>query len=203
VIQELPVFSNLEPKVIQVVLVGQPEFEDKLDSQSLNHFKQMIRIKRQIRVLTREESMDYIDHRLRLVGRSSSQMFTPKALSMICSYAQGIPRVINKFCDNALLIGFDLSQKKIDIDIIREVIKDNKGPSLQRTILSSITTALGEFRPSAIRLKLCTCYDRDSERNRTIQRDFFRCRRKIRAPKWVKIGYANFVCLFIVDILRV
>jgi general secretion pathway protein A len=202
-IQKLQMFSNLEPKVIQVVLVGQPEFENKLNSQSMSQFKQGIRIKRQIRVLTREESMDYIDHRLRLVGSSSSQMFTPRAISMICSYAQGIPRIINNLCDNAFLMGYHLFQKKIDIDIIREVIKDNKGPSLQRTILSSITTALGEFRPSAIRLKLCTCYDRDSERNRTIQRDFFRCRRKIRAPKWVKIGYANFVCLFIVDILRV
>jgi hypothetical protein len=154
VMQELQMFSNLEPKVIQVVLVGQPEFEDKLNSQGLSQFKQRIRIKRQIGVLTGEESMDYIDRRLRLVGRSSSQMFTPKAISMICSYAQGIPRMINILCDNAFLMSFNLSQKKIDVDIIREVIKDIKGPSLQKTILSSITTALREIRPSPIRLKL-------------------------------------------------
>jgi type II secretory pathway predicted ATPase ExeA len=154
VMQELQMFSNLEPKVIQVVLVGQPEFEDKLNSQGLSQFKQRIRIKRQIGVLTGEESMDYIDRRLRLVGRSSSQMFTPKALSMICSYAQGIPRMINILCDNAFLMSFNLSQKKIDVNIIREVIKDIKGPSLQKTILSSITTALREFRPSPNRLKL-------------------------------------------------
>ena len=91
--------------------------------------------------------MDYIDLRLRLVGRSSSQMFTPKALSMICSYAQGIPRIINILCDNAFLMGYNLSQKKIDVDIIRKVIKDTKGTSLQKTIFSSITTALREFLP--------------------------------------------------------
>ena len=95
-----------------------------------------------------------LDHRLRLVGRSSSKIFTPKALSMICSYAQGIPRIINVLCDNAFLMGYNLSQKKIDVDIIREVIKDTKDPSLQKTILSSITAALREFRPSPIRLKL-------------------------------------------------
>lgn len=74
-------------------------------------------------------------------------MFTPKALSMICSYAQGIPRIINILCDNACLMGYSLSQKKIDVDIIRKVIKDTNGPSLQKTILSSITTALREFLP--------------------------------------------------------
>jgi general secretion pathway protein A len=146
--QELQMFSDLEAKAIQIVLVGQPE------SQGLSQFKQRIRIKHQIRALTGEESMDYIDRRLRLVGRSSSQMFTPKALSMICSYVQGIPRIINILCDNAFLMGYNLSQKNIDVDIIREVIKDIEGPSLQKTILSSITTALREFRPSPIRLKL-------------------------------------------------
>jgi general secretion pathway protein A len=147
VIQKLQMFSDLEAKAIQVVLVGQPEFEDKLNSQGLSQFKQRIRIKHQIRALTGEESMDYIDRRLRLVGRSSSQMFTPKALSMVCSYAQGIPRIINILCDNAFLMGYNLSQKKIDVDIIREVIKDIEGPSLQKTILYSITTALREFLP--------------------------------------------------------
>ncbi len=154
VMQELQIFSDLEAKVIQVVLVGQPEFEDKLNSQGLSQLKEKIRIKRQIRALTREESMDYIDRRLRLGGRSSSQIFTPKAISMICSYAQGIPRIINVVCDNAFLMGYNLSQKKIDVDIIRKVIKDIKGPSPRKFILSSITAALREFRPLPIRLKL-------------------------------------------------
>ncbi len=147
--------------------------------------------------------MDYIDHRLRLAGSSSSQMFTPRAISMICSYAQGIPRIINNLSDNAFLMGYHLFQKKIGVDIIREVIKNSKGLSLQKTILSSIAKALGEFRPSLIRLKLSACYHRDSERNWTIRRYFFPCRKKMRAPKWVKIGYLNSVCLFIVEILRV
>jgi type II secretory pathway predicted ATPase ExeA/LysM repeat protein len=152
VMGELGMLSKLE--AFQIIFVGQPEFEDKLNSPGLRQLKQRIRIKCQTRALTGEESIDYINHRLRLVGSSSSQMFTPKAISMICSHARGIPRIINILCDNAFLMGYGLSQKRIDVDIIPEVIKDIEGPSSQKSILSSITTALREFRPSPIRLKL-------------------------------------------------
>jgi general secretion pathway protein A len=187
VIQKLQMFSNLEPRVIQVVLVGQPEFENRIDSQGLRQIKQQIKIRRQIQGLTRKESVNYIDHRLKLVGSSSSQTFTPEALSMICSHAQGIPRIINILCDNAFLMGYNLSQKKVDIDIIHEVITDSEGPSLQKTIRGSIISVLRRFHPSPIRLKSSTCYNCDSEWNWTDQCDFFRCHGKNRAPKWVKI----------------
>jgi type II secretory pathway predicted ATPase ExeA len=130
---------------LQVVFVGQPEFEDKLNSQGLRQLKQRIGIKRQIRVFSERESEDYIDHRLRLARSSSSQRFTPKAISLICSHARGIPRIINILCDNALLTGYSLSQKKIDVDIIREVIKDTEGAFRQRPFLSPIITAVKEF----------------------------------------------------------
>ena len=131
---------------LQLVFVGQPEFEDKLNSQGLRQLKQRIGIKRQIRLFTEEESKDYIDHRLRLVRSSSSQRFTPKAISMICSHARGIPRLINILCDNAFLAGYSLSQKKIDVDIIREVIKDMESPFLKKTFFSPIVKAVKEFR---------------------------------------------------------
>jgi len=173
---------------LQIVFVGQPEFEDKLNSQGLRQLRQRIGIKHQISLLSKRESEDYIDHRLRLVRSRSSEKFTQKAISLICSHAQGIPRIINILCDNAFVLGYALSQERIDVNVIREVIKDIEGPSSKKTILSSMTTALRKFRPSPIRLKLSACYDCDSERNWTIQRDLFRCRGKIRAPKWVKIG---------------
>jgi len=135
-----------------IVFVGQPEFEDKLHSQGLRQLKQRIGIEHQIRVFGEEESKDYIDHRLRLVKSSSSQRFTPKAISMICSHAQGIPRLINLLCDNALLRGYSLSQKRIDVDIIREIIKDREGPFPQKTFLSPIITAVKELRSSPPRL---------------------------------------------------
>jgi type II secretory pathway predicted ATPase ExeA len=131
---------------LQIVFVGQPEFEDKLNLQGLRQLKERIGIKHQIRVFSEEESKNYINHRLRLVRSSSSERFTPKAISMICSYAKGIPRVINILCDNAFLMGYSLSQKKIDVDIIRKVIKEMEGPLSQKTFFSSIATAIKEFR---------------------------------------------------------
>jgi general secretion pathway protein A len=140
VMEELKMFSNLESKLLQIVLVGQPELEEKLNSsEGLRQLKQNIGIRDQIRALSGEESKEYIDHRLRLVGSSSFETFTPKAISMICLHAKGIPRMINILCDNALRIGYSLSQKRIDVDIIHEVIKEMEGPSMQKEIPSSAT----------------------------------------------------------------
>ena len=152
VMEELQMFSDLRSKGIQIVFVGQPEFEDKLNSESLKQLRQSIEIRRQIRGLSEEESKEYINYRLRLVGSSSSQIFSPKALSLICSYAQGIPRVINTLCDNALLMGSSSFKKKIDVDIIREVIKNMEGPSLQRMIPSS-TAVVKKFHAFSFGLR--------------------------------------------------
>ena len=141
VMEGLKMFSNLESKAIKIVLVGQPELEDKLNLGGLRQLNQMIRVRCQIKALDEEESKEYIDHRLRLVGRSSLETFTPEAVSMICRYAHGIPRIINTLCDNAFLAGYRSSQKRIDGSIVREVIKDMEGPSLQKTIPSpSVST---------------------------------------------------------------
>ena len=141
VMEELQTFSDLESKGIQIVFVGQPELEDRLNSESLRQLKRSMGIRRQIRAFSEEESKEYIDHRLRLAGRSSSEIFSPKALSLICTYARGIPRVINALCDNALLRGYSLFKKNIDVDIVREVIKKIEGPSRQEKILSSTDIA--------------------------------------------------------------
>jgi general secretion pathway protein A len=155
VMEELQMFSDLESKAIRIVFVGQPEFEDKLNSEGLTRLKKSIEIRRQLRGLNEEESKEYIDHRLGIVGSSSSEIFFPKALTLICSYAQGIPRLINSLCDNALLMGHGLSQKKIDLDIIRGVIKNMEGPNLQKTIPSS-TTVVNKFRAFLFRLPFLT-----------------------------------------------
>jgi general secretion pathway protein A len=127
VLEELRMLSNLETpktKLLQIVLVGQPELKAKLDSMDLRQLKQRVGIRRELRPLAREESRKYIDHRLSLVGSSSSKVFTSEAISLICDYARGIPRTINILCDNALLIGYAVSQRKINGKIVREVIDD-------------------------------------------------------------------------------
>ncbi len=131
---------------LQVVFIGQPEFEDKLNSQGLRQLKQKIGIRHQIKALDEKESRDYIDHRLGLVGSSSSQIFTPKAISMICSYARGIPRIIDILCDNVFLTGYRRSMKKIDVDIIQKAIKDMESPFPRKTFLAQTVTTANGFR---------------------------------------------------------
>jgi len=137
VMKDFQMLTPLGSKGMKIVFVGQPGLEDKLNSEDLKPLKQSIEIRRQIRGFSEEESAKYIEHRLRLVGRNSFEIFSPKAISLICRYSQGIPRVINILCDNALLMGFRSSQKKIDIDMIQGVIKNLEGPSSRKTVLSS------------------------------------------------------------------
>jgi general secretion pathway protein A len=129
-LEELRMLSNLETrreKLLQIVLVGQPELDAKLDSRELRQLRQRIVTRRRIRPLNQEESREYIDHRLRTVGGSSSKVFSPEAVSLICSHAEGIPRLINVICDNALAVGYGAGQKKIGYKIILEVIRDMNG----------------------------------------------------------------------------
>lgn len=73
-------------------------------------------------------------------------MFTPKAIAMIISYARGFPRVINILCDNAFMIGYGLSKRRVDEDIIRKAIKDMEDPKQQKFIFTRIATAVKEIR---------------------------------------------------------
>ena len=127
VLEELRMLSNMETgeaKLLQIVLVGQPELERKLNSQELRQLKQRIGIRRQIRALTGEESRQFIDDRLQKMGTKTEDIFTPEALDMICRYSAGIFRNINIICDNAFLIAYALKKKPIDAAIVREVFGD-------------------------------------------------------------------------------
>ena len=127
VLEELRMLSNMETgeaKLLQIVLVGQPELERKLNSQELRQLKQRIGIRRQIRPLTGEESRQYIDDRLQKMGSKTEDVFTPEALDLICRYSAGIFRNINIICDNSFLIAYALKKKPVDANIVREVFGD-------------------------------------------------------------------------------
>jgi general secretion pathway protein A len=129
VMEELRMLSNLETrtsKLIQIVFVGQPELEEKLNSRDLKQIKQRIAIRSQIRPLTADEARQYIDHRLRLVGKSTGEVFSPEAVALIVRHAEGIPRTINLLCDHALLIGYRRKEKRIPVATAKEVLS-NRG----------------------------------------------------------------------------
>ena len=133
-------FLDLRPKLIKIIFVGQPHFDERLNSMGLGGLRQKIKTKQKINPFTEEESRGYIDHRLRLVG-SSSEIMTPRAISMICSYTQGISSSINHVCDNALWVGCSMNREKIDVDIIEKVIQNLEDlrihPKIHRSIQSN------------------------------------------------------------------
>jgi len=135
-------FSASRSKHIQIILVGQPELEEKCNSPALARFRDKLRIRCQLTALSEQESNRYIDHRLRLVGGQGVGMFTLRARSTIYRYSHGIPRTINILCDNALLAGYGLSKKTIDEKIILEFINELEGKRSEKTLLSFISDSV-------------------------------------------------------------
>ncbi len=135
VIEEMGRLQEKIPSIpgrLQIVFVGQPEFEEKLNSQFLRQINQRIKAKCKISPLTDKESKSYIEHRFQIAGGRASDVFTPEAMSTIVRHAQGIPRLINILCDNAFLAGYSLSRRKIDSDILNGVIKELEGPTQRK-----------------------------------------------------------------------
>jgi len=131
---------------LQIILVGAPELEHKISTPRLRQFDQEMGVRCQISPLTEEESMKYIDHRLKLVGSRSREVFTPEAISLVVRHARGFPRVINILCDNAFMIGYGLSKTRVDEDMVRQAIKDMETPTQLKLLPRRIVTAVKEFR---------------------------------------------------------
>ncbi len=127
-LENLRMLSNLETatdKLIQIVLIGQPEFNDMLNLHELRQLKQRIAIRTTISPLTRAESKGYIEHRLsRVMLKKDEPVLTTGALDEITRYSRGIPRVINVICDNAFITGFGYQKKPVTAKIVREICVD-------------------------------------------------------------------------------
>ena len=130
-LEEVRLLTNLETpkrKLLQVVLLGQPELDKILKDQSCRQLKQRICIRYRISPLGRKETGEYIRHRLRAAG-AKGDIFDGGAVNRVYRYSKGIPRLINVVCDNALLTGFASEKKRIDRAIIREVIGGLENPA--------------------------------------------------------------------------
>jgi general secretion pathway protein A len=130
-------------KLLQIILAGQLELENNLNSEESRQFKRRIALHHRLSPFNWEESKAYIGHRLKIVGSSISEVFTPEAVDLICDFARGVPRVINTICDRALLAGYSLNTPKIGAIIAKAVIReeesiaqevplDEKGTSAER-----------------------------------------------------------------------
>ncbi|MCL2648412.1 MAG: AAA family ATPase [Phycisphaerales bacterium] len=128
VLEELRMLSNLETsceKLIQIVLVGQPELRDKVSQPHLEQLRQRIALTYHLAPLTLNEVADYILHRLQIASAEGGgkALFTPEAIARIAHFSRGTPRIINGLCDNALLFAFSAGTTLIDEPLIDRVLK--------------------------------------------------------------------------------
>lgn len=130
-LEQVRMLSNLESeneKLLQIVLVGQPELREKLNSPSLRQLRQRIAVRYHIEALNQDEVALYIAHRLGLAGANGgAPIFDAQAVEEIYRYSQGIPRLINMVCNKALLTGFVREECHISDEIIKRSIDELEG----------------------------------------------------------------------------
>jgi type II secretory pathway predicted ATPase ExeA len=122
--------SNLETdseKLFQIILVGQPELKDKINSPRLKQLKQRIAVRFHISALQKDEVEKYIYHRLTVAGSAGDIRFTDDAMDFIFKFTGGIPRTINMLCDKSLLAAYVLSTREIALSIVEKSAKELEG----------------------------------------------------------------------------
>jgi len=117
-------FENPRTKLIQIVLVGQPELADKLALPAMAQLRQRVSILARLSPFIPSETEAYINHRLSVAGSADQQLFTPGARAMIADWSRGIPRNINNLCFGALSLGYAMGKDKVDGSVVREAISD-------------------------------------------------------------------------------
>lgn len=126
VLESIRLLSNFETtkdKLLQILLVGQPELNDRLNTPQLRQLKQRVTLRHHLRPLALSECLDYIAKRLKCAG-GNPNLFGLKAVERIHHYSGGIPRLINVMCDNAMINAYALDKKEIEPALIQEVADD-------------------------------------------------------------------------------
>ena len=129
-LEQVRLLSNLEThdrKLLQILLMGQPELRNRLDQPHLRQLRQRITVRYHLRPLTRAEVIRYVQHRLAVSGAKGTPYFTLPALWRVHRYSHGIPRLVNAVCDKALLAGFVHQTHRIDFALVGRAIRELEG----------------------------------------------------------------------------
>jgi general secretion pathway protein A len=129
-LEQVRLLSNLETdsrKLLQIVLLGQPELRDRLNNPALRQLRQRITVRYHLAPLSQAEISQYIQHRLEVSGAKGAPYFTRPALWRIHHYTGGIPRLVNAVCDKALLAGFVNHIEQLDYRVVGAAIRELEG----------------------------------------------------------------------------
>src|SRR5215510_1163838 len=125
-LEQIRILSNLETatrKLVQILLVGQPELEENLKLNQLRQLDQRIGVRCYLKPLPRKETYRYVEHRMRIAGLPGALPFTRAALARIYKVSHGIPRVINLVCDRALMVGFSQRVREITPGLVTIAVR--------------------------------------------------------------------------------
>ncbi len=129
-LEQVRLLSNLETddrKLLQIVLMGQPELRDRLNHHGLRQLRQRITVRYHLNPLRLAEVAQYVQHRLQVSGAQGAPYFTRPALWRIYWYSKGIPRLVNAVCDKALLAAFVAQRDRIDFRIVGRALRELEG----------------------------------------------------------------------------
>lgn len=129
-LEQVRLLSNLETddrKLLQIVLMGQPELRDRLNDHRLRQLRQRITVRYHLRPLRRFEVGQYIQHRLQISGGNGAPYFTRGALWRVYRYSAGVPRLVNAVCDKCLLAGFVQQRQWVDYRMVGTAIRELEG----------------------------------------------------------------------------
>jgi len=160
-LEQIRLLSNFETdreKLLQILLVGQPELLDKLDRPELRQLKQRIGLRCRILPLAADQTRDYVRMRLRIAGATDLGLFSDAAIARIAEYSRGIPRLINTLCDHCLLIGYADQIRHIDRKIVEEAVQyfeeGERRPRMRRRRPSFWRRTLGRWGSRAAGISL-------------------------------------------------
>ncbi len=133
VLEEIRMLSNFETtkeKLLQIVLVGQPELRDLLKAPELRQLRQRISVRHHLNALSASEVRKYILYRLRKAGDRKGEIFSEEACDLIAEYSGGIPRLINILCDACLVMGYVEETRQLDPEKVTEVLEEYRNEGL-------------------------------------------------------------------------
>jgi len=127
VLEEIRLLSGIETKkekVLRIILAGQPELAETLDSRRLEQLSQRVRLRFHLGRLSRQETKDYVIHRLNIAGAKNREIFTEEAMRQVFRYSGGVPRLINVLCDTAMLCAFADESTIVDETTINTAVEE-------------------------------------------------------------------------------
>jgi hypothetical protein len=182
VLEEIRMLLNHElanEKLLQIVLSGQPELEEKLKRPELRQIRQRISLRCQTAALTLEEAHGYIQKRLRIAGGTGDKVFVPEAINSAYLYSRGIPRVMNLLCEHAMIRAYLEQTQPVPVSMVDEVASELQFDDLKPETVRPSSEGSLRARPSMPTFEECEAVPAAMPRDR---QDTMRRRLEIIAP---------------------